>query len=89
MRRNLFVLPPLIALPLPGLSPSHTPIPLPTSEATLSMPSQLVTIVTAVVTSTVLLVVGLVVVVVVVVVVMVVVARKRQSKDDNNFERES
>ena len=74
-----FALPPLTALPLPGPSPGPsrpTPTP-PPSEATPSMPSQLVIIVTAVVTSTVLLVVGLVVLVV----VMVTVLCRRQGKE--------
>ena len=76
-----FALPPLTALPLPGPSPGPSrPTPTsPPSEATPSMPSQLVTIVTAVVTSTVLLVV--VVVVVVAVVVMVTVLCRRRGKD--------
>ena len=75
-----FALPPLTALPLPGPTPvpsRPTPTP-PPSEATPSMPSQLVTIVTAVVTGTVLLVV---LVVVVLVVVMVTVLCRRQGKE--------
>ena len=74
-----FVLPLLTALPLPGPSPGPsrpTPTPPPPSEATPSMPLQLVATVTAVVTSTVLLVVGLVVLVV----VMVTVLCRRRGK---------